>query len=800
MNKYSTIILLLFCSLLFTGIAEARLTLGVVGDDDRIRPLADHLAQQLGEEVEVKPLADTETLLNWLERFAMLDLAVLPSAEVAARPGRHLVLGKIGANGEMSLITAQGGGGDLPQRLGAVLKESGANLWGTQVIADKEPTKPRTIKAATPPAVTEDSVMKVPEVVHLPALRPGKAWVTQSDVTTHDILSTDALPTDKLVLGVVLEPGGPVQTAEQAERLAGYLQSVMQIPVTVRVFTQAENLTEWFNRYRMVDLAILRTETAASALEKNYRPLTGMFRATTDLFSLAVARLDLGEAVFNPLQAALVDMAAQEEGRKLLAEMGVISVQPPGVLPGTVTAPEDTVVVAAPALTSPPAPRDQEPPSPRIESAPPAVPVVEVLPPEQAEAPAPPAPVPPRELEILLTTPVVTGPGAPAPPANLERPLAALPKVAEATPAIAPGPLKQEIVLPVITTLPTVAQADKVPIAPELPSLPEIPAASEQEEIPETAPAVTIATEKPVAAAVAEEPVVAAVVTPVEPPTAPVSPPVEPTRSESLPAPATTPPPVTEQEELQRIVEELLPRESEAVALTDEPVTEFTKPQAPPANEDITSMLGENPVVAMVSQPEIPEGLRPPGIPVLRPGRIQKRATAEEDKRLLQEMPQPLKKTYVQPPPSLLPEAEPEPGVIYVIPFVSVMVPQEVDGRIFDQFVDILNQQGASLELRFVILKEGLQRVDPDWLAARKYVTGEIYAYVEDSGCCSTDLRTKARLTYRRPRQTDPAFGFEYPTKRFFDHDLSTLAKERLALADNIAQVLASELLSALKN
>ena len=124
----------------------------------------------------------------------------------------------------------------------------------------------------------------------------------------------------------------------------------------------------------------------------------------------------------------------------------------------------------------------------------------------------------------------------------------------------------------------------------------------------------------------------------------------------------------------------------------------------------------------------------------------------------------------------------------------------EVNARIFDQFVDLLNRDGAALGLQFVILKEGLQRIPPEWLAIRQYVTGEIYAYVEDSSCCVTDLRTKARLTYRHPNQNIPAFGFNYPVKSFFDHDRSTLNVERAKLSDDIAATLAGELLKALQN
>ena len=218
------------------------------------------------------------------------------------------------------------------------------------------------------------------------------------------------------------------------------------------------------------------------------------------------------------------------------------------------------------------------------------------------------------------------------------------------------------------------------------------------------------------------------------------------------------------------------------------------------SDEEFAAIMGKDLVAAVVAQPDIPQELRPPGTPVVRPGRIARRTTVAEDQLLIASLPEPRKNSVPPRPPNLLPEPEPEPGVVYVVPFDSVMVPDEVDARVFDQFIDTLNRKSEALNLQFVILKEGLQRVSPQWLSIRKYVTGEIYAYVEDSGCCSTDLRTKARLSYYLPHQDAPAFGFEYPVKSFFDHDRSTIGIERAKLSDDIAVALASELLKALQN
>jgi len=136
--------------------------------------------------------------------------------------------------------------------------------------------------------------------------------------------------------------------------------------------------------------------------------------------------------------------------------------------------------------------------------------------------------------------------------------------------------------------------------------------------------------------------------------------------------------------------------------------------------------------------------------------------------------------------------------VLYVVPFVTIMVPREVEEGIFDRFVDSLNTGGKSREYDFVILKEELDRIDAGWLAQQDYITGEIYGYVEDSGCCSTAIRVKSRLQLHQPGQQTPTLTIEYPRELFFEHDYTTIEQERRKLAEDIATTLATRLLAAI--
>jgi hypothetical protein len=471
--------------------------------------------------------------------------------------------------------------------------------------------------------------------------------------------------------------------------------------------------------------------------------------------------------------------------------MTVASVVVPA-LAGQKTAPEqpEELVVNTEIEIPEIAPRTLEPVAPFVPQTPSLV--AETAPPEMLAV---------VEAPVVPETPLEEPAEAPVAPESTE-PLAL--ELDEMTPAQlpeepAPSPLPQ---LEVVAEPVEVAETPEMPVAPVAPVAPEAivtPPIPETDLVPVPAPEEAVLTAVPQAVDVAEPVEVA------EAPgesSEPAEQPIEDSAASVSMEEVEPILPATVTIEEQRMIEEA---KLFAELIPSPGHTEQHDPAAEESREalldaELIALLGEDSVAAMVAQPDIPQEFRPSGVPVVRAPRASSRPPLEEDEQIVASMPEPLRQTVPAQPPQLLPQPEPEPGVIYVVPFVAIMVPHDVNARIFDQFVDNLNEGGEDLGLQFVILKEGLQRVDPAWLQIRKYVTGEIYAYVEDSGCCSTDLRTKARLTYRRPSQNAPAFGYEYPVKRFFDHDLSTIDVERAKLADDIAATLANELLASLRN
>ena len=138
------------------------------------------------------------------------------------------------------------------------------------------------------------------------------------------------------------------------------------------------------------------------------------------------------------------------------------------------------------------------------------------------------------------------------------------------------------------------------------------------------------------------------------------------------------------------------------------------------------------------------------------------------------------------------------PETLYVIPFLNVMIPTDLSSSLFDAFVDEMMKADAGAGITVRILKQDIDSVDKSWLAQQYFVTGEVFDYAEDSGCCSTELEARARIYYYEPGVIDPAAEIVVPGEVFFDHDISTRDKERARLGSRMAEKLAGKLVEQL--
>lgn len=136
---------------------------------------------------------------------------------------------------------------------------------------------------------------------------------------------------------------------------------------------------------------------------------------------------------------------------------------------------------------------------------------------------------------------------------------------------------------------------------------------------------------------------------------------------------------------------------------------------------------------------------------------------------------------------------------IYIMPFDATLVPPDFSEPIFNQFVDILNARRKQTKVgRFVILKEELKDVEPSWLIKQVYISGDIWGYVERSGCCSTEMKVKSRIYLYEPGKKSQTFDVFVPVEHYFDHDRSDVVTEKERLGKKLAQDLAETVIKKL--
>ena len=736
---------------------HARLTLGAAPEATPELPSVEHaerlaaaLGKALGEEIELRVFNSREELDQWLLKFTMLDLAIYDAAFLAERPGKYLVIGAADDAGKLFLTSRQGVAGDLPQRVAKALQQPLALAKGTT-------------PAKTGKKVPQEKPVKAKSVAQTASPQPPAPPATPAPAQPVQPLATP-----------LSEHQVPLRKPESAPATA------------VKVEATATAATPELPPVPVEPPGKMPPPAPPAALAKP---------------EPAPAAPPAPEPAVAPAPAAPVAKPEEPSPAKQPQPVAAKSYrgEPPPVAP-----PPPLVFPELPVTLETPLPSlagiGQAPPVVAEELPKPAQPIKPVAP---VTPPPPPMPAQPK-VAAPATPPVVETPMVAAAPVKLEEPVkVAVPTSEPAKPVEEVKPAeaaKPELKEPVETVKPPKRVKPVTPVAPPPPPTPaetevaaKAPAAPPVVEAPKVAES-TVETEEPVRVAVpepesvkkAEEVKPAEVAIPVPPPV--VEPPAKPEESPAIAgtqAKTAVPVPLAVD----------APVKTVSVA-RPEPAGVAATP--PPSEQAATEAQIADAVPNVIAQPDIPQELRPPGVPVVRPTKLpMPLPPKEEDKILAAKLPEKIGRTQKKAP--LLPPPDPEPGIVYVVPFITLMVPEAVRERIFDQFVDKLNASGANRKLHFVILKEPLEKIDREWLDARKYVFGEIFGYVEESGCCSTDLRAKARLTYYRAHHPEPSLRYEFPIRTFFEHNQTTIEAERNRVADQIANALVAELTKALQ-
>jgi ABC-type phosphate/phosphonate transport system substrate-binding protein len=137
----------------------------------------------------------------------------------------------------------------------------------------------------------------------------------------------------KMVLGVVADPESLLETAQQAEPLAAYLEASLSLSITIWEFSDMAGFTEWFS---MVDFAILSPSAAKENLGRDYLPITEVIRTDRpgmDPAGLVVVPRGQNEEMIAQLQRVLVEMPETADGRSLLSALKISEISVPEVAP-----------------------------------------------------------------------------------------------------------------------------------------------------------------------------------------------------------------------------------------------------------------------------------------------------------------------------------------------------------------------------------------------------------------------------------------------------------------------------------
>ncbi len=138
--------------------------------------------------------------------------------------------------------------------------------------------------------------------------------------------------------------------------------------------------------------------------------------------------------------------------------------------------------------------------------------------------------------------------------------------------------------------------------------------------------------------------------------------------------------------------------------------------------------------------------------------------------------------------------------MVPIVPFTNTLVPETFSEAVFNDFVDILNENQLKSGFSwFGIVKDDMKTLEKVLSPGHIYITGEVWSYIENSGCCSTEIRVKSRLRISRVVSQELLWEAEIPIDSFFEHDSSTFPIEREKIAKRLATAMTMEILKALQ-
>ena len=134
---------------------------------------------------------------------------------------------------------------------------------------------------------------------------------------------------------------------------------------------------------------------------------------------------------------------------------------------------------------------------------------------------------------------------------------------------------------------------------------------------------------------------------------------------------------------------------------------------------------------------------------------------------------------------------------IYVLPFRDLMVPEAVSERVLNQYVDLLNLAGNENGYFFIIYKD-INRDGDAWIQDKYYLSGDLFGYSEESGCCSTFINLNGKIDYYQPGEKNASLSIQYPAETVINYQVENPEAVREQFILEFATTLSEQVISGL--
>lgn len=380
---------------------DKKLIIGFAADSKAIKKskaateeISLYLQKQLSMPVEARRFDTEDKLYLWLAQFREVDIAWLSGERANSLPSGKLALLATGEPREKSttagvMVGHSGLSTSLQQEISQALVGINQTKQGKETLTQlgiqrfSAPTRHRSIKTSLPKASTQQpratsktrnsttrsiarEPQKVPFVVE-PARQAGATVekqesqsggaTTKAPITVHKAVQKPAEKSQKqqadnneheLVVGFAANSKGLKAHDKTAESFSDYLQQKLSRPVKARTFDTEENLHRWLFQFREVDIAWLSADRVKALPVGELAQLAQSKELQGDKTAgIIVSHQGIERSIRGEIGQALQEMQEGQQGREILAALGVKELASPTPGRGNIASKQPKKTIAA---------------------------------------------------------------------------------------------------------------------------------------------------------------------------------------------------------------------------------------------------------------------------------------------------------------------------------------------------------------------------------------------------------------------------------------------------------------------